>query len=356
MSSGFQVTHHRSSYESLLDPMATAREERDITEDYGSAPADNGFEVICLGETMVMVTPVEPVPLVQGHLFRLEIGGAESTVALYLAELNHQVAWAGRVGADPFGERILLQLADGGVDTRLVRIDDDGWTGVYFKDPGRDGSRVYYYRAGSAASRMSPADLDALPLDTSTLLHFSGITPGLSESCAELALELVRRAQSSRTLLSFDVNYRSGLWPALKAAPILLDLSRRADIVFVGLDEASVLWGTRSPRDVHALIGTDKLVVVKNSAVGATEFDGQTATFVAAPKLDVVEHIGAGDAFAAGFLSAFLRGESPSRRLELGHDLAARSLRSTSDYVSAKELFGVRSSIRSATVGPEPRA
>ncbi len=290
-------------------------------------------QVICLGETMVMVTPREPVPLVDGDLFRLSIGGAESTVALYLAELGHEVAWASLVGADPLGERILATLARAGVDTSLVCRDADARTGVYFKDPSPGGTRVCYYRSDSAASRMAPKDLDALPLDTAALMHFSGITPGLSPSCAELADDLIRRVRGTGTLLSFDVNYRPGAWPAKMAAPVLLELSREVDIVFVGLDEALALWGTRSAHDVRSLIGTNNVLVVKDGAVGATEFNDGAKTFMPALKVEVVEPVGAGDAFAAGFLSALLREEPAAARLGLGHILAARALASTSDYV-----------------------
>lgn len=298
------------------------------------APGTTGRpQVVCLGETMVMVAPREPVPLMDGDLFRLSIGGAESTVALYLAELGHQVAWASRIGGDPLGERMLATLSQAGVDTSLVRRDADARTGVYFKDPGPRATRVYYYRSGSAASRMGPEDLDGLPLATAAVVHFSGITPGLSPSCAELTSDLVRRVRGSGTLLSFDVNYRPGLWPAKTAAPVLLKLSREVDIAFVGLDEALSLWGTRSARDVRSLIGTDNVLVVKDGAVGATEFDGAAETFASALDAEVLEPVGAGDAFAAGFLSALLREQPAAARLSLGHVLAVRALGSTSDYV-----------------------
>ena len=290
-------------------------------------------QILCLGETMVMVTPREPAPLAEADLFRLSVGGAESTVALYLSEMGHDVAWVSRVGADPLGDRILNTLARAGVDTSLVDRDADARTGVYFKDPDPDGTCVYYYRDNSAASRMGLDTLDRLPLTTARLVHFSGITPGLSSSCAELASELVRRAKASGTLLSFDVNYRRGIWSRGVAAPTLLGLSREVDIVFVGLDEAQHLWGTRSADDVRSLVGTANLLIVKDGAVGATEFDGATSTFVPALDVQVVEPVGAGDAFAAGYLSALLGEETPAARLSLGHATAARALVSTHDFV-----------------------
>ncbi len=300
-----------------------------------SSPAP---QILCLGETMVMVTPREPVSLVDGDLFRLSVGGAESTVALYLAEMGHSVAWASRLGADPLGDRILATLGRAGVDTSLVDRDSESCTGVFFKDPGPDGTRVYYYRGASAASRMGPDTLDRLPLSTTRLVHFSGITPGLSASCAELAGDLVRRVRGSGTLLSFDVNYRPGVWSTGAAAPILLGLSREVDIVFVGLDEAQLLWGTRSADDVRSLIGAANVLIVKDSAVGATEFDGVTSIFVPALEVAVMEPVGAGDAFAAGYLSALLQGQTAAARLSLGHATAARALVSTHDFVPRTDL------------------
>ena len=306
-----------------------------------------GPQVICLGEAMVMVTPCEPVSLREADLFRLSVGGAESTVALYLSEMGHRVAWASRVGADPLGDRILAALTSAGVDTSMVDRDAGFPTGVYFKDPGAIGTRVYYYRGGSAASLMGPATLDRLPLATTRLVHFSGITPGLSSACADMASDLVRRAKGSGTLLSFDVNFRPGIWPAATAAPVLRGLCREADIVFVGLDEARLLWGTRSADEVRSVIGTHNTLIVKDGAVGATEFDGASATFVPALEVEVLEPVGAGDAFAAGYLSAFLRNEKPRARLRLGHEVAALALTSTSDFVARTNL-GMATGLRSS--------
>ncbi|HVV14692.1 sugar kinase [Amycolatopsis sp.] len=285
-------------------------------------------EVLCVGETMVLVTPVASEPLAEAGLFRLEVGGAESTVALYLAERGHHAAWASRVGDDPLGGRILDKIRAHGVDTSWVRVDEAAPTGVYFKDPAPEGTRVHYYRAGSAASRLSPDDLAALPMDAG-LLHLTGITPALSESCRALVEAALERPGP----VSFDVNYRPGLWPAGVAAPVLAELARRADIVLVGQDEAETLWGASTPELVREILSGPRRLVVKDGAVGATEFDGAKVTFVPAPVVDVVEPVGAGDAFAAGYLSGVLRGREPAESLALGHALAGRALGSTSDFV-----------------------
>ncbi|KAA9148665.1 sugar kinase [Amycolatopsis acidicola] len=285
-------------------------------------------EVLCIGETMVLVTPVVTEPLAEAELFRLEVGGAESTVALYMAERGHRTAWASRVGDDPLGRRILEKIAGHGVDTSWVRADPGAPTGVYFKDPAPEGTRVHYYRAGSAASRLSPDDLAALPMDAS-LVHLTGITPALSASCRAL----VEAALGRPGLVSFDVNYRPGLWPVGEAAPVLAELARRADIVLVGQDEAETLWGATTPEAVREILpGPDRLVI-KDGAIGATEYHGAKVTFVPAPAVDVVEPVGAGDAFASGYLSGVLRGQAATESLALGHELAGRALGGTGDFV-----------------------
>ncbi|MGY0017846.1 sugar kinase [Streptomyces sp. cg35] len=291
---------------------------------------------VCLGETMAQVTPADGAGLEHSRELRLAVAGAESTVAQYLADLGHRAAWVSRVGDDPFGRRIVTAVASRGVDVSGVRADPDAPTGVYFKDPGPDGTRVHYYRGGSAASRMSPADAGRVDLSGARLLHLTGITPALSEGCAALVRTLMERAAATGTLVSFDVNYRPALWSSAKeAAEELLGLARRADVVLVGRDEGEALWGAPTAEDIRDHLAPCGTLVVKDGPVGATQFDSGAPEFVAAPAVDVVEAVGAGDAFAAGYLSALLHGAPARERLALGHRLAGRTLRSIEDYVPA---------------------
>lgn len=281
---------------------------------------------------MVLITPVDAVALDRAEDCRIDVGGAESTVALYLAEAGRRAAWASRLGDDPLGRRIRQYLDRLGVDTRWVRTSPSAPTGVYFKDPAPGRTAVHYYRKGSAASTMSPEVLDDLPLDTAAVVHVSGINPALSDSCRALMEALVERVAGTPTLLSFDVNYRPGLWPAQEAGPLLLDLVRRADVALVGRDEAEVLWGTTTAELIGELVGPGPVLVVKDGDVGATEIDGDQVTFVPATRVEVVEAVGAGDAFAAGYLDALLAGADPAARLARGHALATRALASTRDF------------------------
>ena len=292
--------------------------------------------LLALGETMALVTPAHAEPLDRAVEMQLTIGGAESNVAMHVAALGIPAAWIGPVGDDALGRRVVHAIAAAGVDTRWVRVDATAPTGVYFKDPGHG---VLYYRRGSAASRMGAEVLDGIPFGRGMILHLSGITPALSPGCAALVAAAIGQAAAAGALVSFDVNHRPALWQPGGAAPALLALARRADLVFVGLDEAQGLWGCDSPAEVRALLPEPETLVVKDGDVGATEFTRDRAggaereTFVPAIPTDVVEAVGAGDAFAAGYLTALLRGGSAPQRLRAGHERAHLVLQSTSDVV-----------------------
>jgi 2-dehydro-3-deoxygluconokinase len=277
---------------------------------------------------MVFVTPTNPESLENAESFRLRVGGAESNVSVHLTQLGHKVAWASAVGKDPLGHRIRTSLEAHGLSTDYLIEDDFAPTGVYFKDPGKS---MYYYRTGSAASKMTSAVANTLPLGNVRIVHLTGITPALSESCLELTHAMATRARENQALVSFDVNYRPALWAKETAQVHLHAIGETVDILFVGLDEADALWGCSTLEGVRELFPSVPYLVIKNDAHGATEFSKSRQVFSPAPETRVVEAVGAGDAFAAGYLSGFLDGLASERRLEKGHARAQTVLQSTSD-------------------------
>lgn len=314
----------------------------------GTAAADP-TEVICLGESMVTFMPSRPGRLADVPSFARTIGGAESNVACALAAAGHRVKWVSRVGADGFGDHLIEAIGAYGVDTSAVGRDPDRPTGIYFRtatDRSTDAHEVAYYRAGSAASAMSPMTLPYAELTGARVLHLSGITAALSADCLALMLELTERREG-RPLVSFDVNHRPGLWRDASGPEVLLELARGADLVFVGEDEAADAWGLNGGAAIREALPEPGVVVVKHGARGATAYTGPApetagglapgraegpadgargAVFAPAPRVDVVAPVGAGDAFAAGFLSGTLR-ELPLRdRLRHGHLMAAAAL------------------------------
>jgi 2-dehydro-3-deoxygluconokinase len=293
--------------------------------------------VVCFGETMGMFTPTSTVPLDTAAGFTLGTGGAESNVAMHLAELGHDVAWASTVGTDPVGTKIINAVHSAGVDTRWVGRTADAPTGLYLKEPDTgSGARVFYYRTGSAASTLKIADAVGWPLAGARWIHTTGITPALSATCSDLVEHVLDSAAAWGASVSFDINFRPGIWSVQQAAPRLLALARKATVVLVGLDEAAVLWGCVTAADVRALLPDLPYLVVKDSSIDATEFalaDGtETITVVPARKVDVVEPVGAGDAFAAGYLSGLIDAHTSTERLERGHSRAAWALGSRDDF------------------------
>ncbi|WSJ47880.1 sugar kinase [Streptomyces sp. NBC_01317] len=316
-----------------------------------TGPVPARVDVVCLGESMVTFLPSRPGRLADVPSFDRAIGGAESNVACALAAAGHAVKWVSRVGADGFGDHLVAAVGAYGVDTSGVRRDPERPTGIYFRtatDRATDAHEVAYYRAGSAASAMSPATVPYRDLWAGRVLHLSGITAALSADCLALMRELTRR-RPGRPLVSFDVNHRPGLWRDGSGAEILLGLARGADLVFVGEDEAAEAWGLRGADAIRAALPEPRTVVVKRGSAGATVLTregedstpysdqdlAQDTTHVTAPDtitdmpalhVDVVAPVGAGDAFAAGFLSATLRGLPAAARLRHGHLMAAATL------------------------------
>lgn len=283
--------------------------------------------VLCIGETMAMVAPTVNTPLVDATSFRMEAGGAESNVAARLVALGHRAIWRSRLGDDPLGARVAQALESAGVETS-IEWDAEHPTGIYVKDPG---AGVFYYRAGSAASHAGPELLDGVDWSEIAIVHISGITPALSDDCYALVEAVFERAQRAGVPVSFDVNHRSALWGPAEGADLLARFARRADIVFVGRDEAEDLWGTTDAASVRALLPEPGVLVVKDGPVGATTFADDVSVFEPAIPVDVVEAVGAGDAFAAGYLAGTLEDAPVAERLRRGHVAAAAALSTTAD-------------------------
>ncbi|WP_194409983.1 sugar kinase [Microbacterium cremeum] len=286
--------------------------------------------LLAAGETMAMVAPVVAEPVADADAFLLDAGGAESNVAAHVAAAGHRALWFSRLGDDALGRRVARQLAARGVDVSRVVFDDRHPTGLYVKDPGNG---VLYFRRGSAASHLDVADADAVSFDGVDVLHVSGITAAISASAAQFLVRVIARARAAGVPVSFDVNHRAPLWSAETAAPVLLALARSADLVFVGRDEAETLWDTATAAEVRALLPHVAELIVKDGDVGATAFAGSDEVFEPALVVEVVEAVGAGDAFAGGYLASLLSGATVAERLRAGHARAARTLQTTTDSI-----------------------
>lgn len=285
--------------------------------------AEGRVDVACVGETMLLLVPDPPASPADAECFRRDIGGAESNVAIGLRRLGRVTSWHSVLGDDAFGDYVYARIADEGVSC-VVRRDAERPTGLYVKELRGETTTVRYYRSGSAAARLVADDVHRVIERAPALVHTSGITPSLSPENREM-IELLWATRPERTTLSFDVNFRPALHGS-DVAPVLLDLADRADLVFCGEDEAAALWGTTSPEQVREMLPGPSTLVVKQGATGATAFGADGRHFHPAPSIDVVEPVGAGDAFASGFIHEHLRGAGGAAALAEGTRLAGAAL------------------------------
>jgi 2-dehydro-3-deoxygluconokinase len=281
--------------------------------------------VLCVGEPLVVLSPEAGRRLDAAESLHVSVGGAEANVAVHLARLGVASRFAGAVGNDPFGWRVQATLAREGVDVSALQFDDTRPTGLYAKDPEPAGTVPYYYRSGSAASALTRVTHGAF--DGVTLVHVSGILASLGPGCRAVVESLVE----GDVPVSFDVNHRPALWPRGEAASVLRELASRAGTVFVGLDEAADLWGCSEAADVRDLFPTNELVV-KDSEHAATAFHADSRVDVSALDVVVVEPVGAGDAFAAGYLSVRATGGGVAQALRTGHAVASTALVASDDH------------------------
>lgn len=301
--------------------------------------------VVTFGETMALMRADQPGSLAHVAGMSVGIGGAESNVAVALQRLGVSVAWIGRVGADSLGDRIVRELRGEGI--QVVPISDPGApTGLMLKERRTtDSVRVWYYRSGSAGSRLAPADLPTELIEGARVLHVTGITPALSASAAAATHHAVDRAKDAGVLVSFDLNYRSALWSPETAAPELRRLAAKADIVFAGDDEAAIAVGAANDPDILltrlAELGPREVVLKRGSKGSMCVVDGIRSS-ADAVRIRPTDTVGAGDAFVAGYLSAMLRDEAAPERLALANRVGAFACMVPGDWEGAPRPHELR--------------
>ena len=275
-------------------------------------------DVITMGETMALMKAATPGPLAHAGSLELGMGGAETNFAIALKRLGTSVTWLGRVGQDSLGDLVLREVAAEGVTTLGIR-DAGAPTGLMIKERRTlEHLKVWYYRSGSAGSRLAPEDVPVHIIQNAKLLHLTGITPALSESAREAAQYAVSVAREAGVTVSFDLNYRAALWTEDQAGPAFRAFIEQADIVFAGDDEAGIAvgHGSESLELAHriAAMGPGQ-VVIKNGPQGCVAVINGTEYRQEAVRINAVDTVGAGDAFVAGYISDLLAGAPVEDRL-----------------------------------------
>lgn len=306
------------------------------------------YDLVSFGETMIRLTAAGRRRLEDAEQLEVTIGGTESNVSVALARLGRRVAWLSALPDNPLGRRITSELRQHGVDTSQVIEQQDARAGVYFMDVGSRPrpTRVIYDRKDSAVARLDPDAVDPAIVTRSRALHLTGITPALSGNCAEICNRLAGAATEAGTPVIFDVNYRFLLWSPPEAREGLAPLLERATLVFCGASDAATIWGLDGTGEEvgRALLDrtSAEMVAVTMGDAGVCAVGRDGSIFRQdSMQVDTVDAVGAGDAFAAGFLDRWLDapGDIP-RALQSGIALASLKMTVPGDLaiVTRQEL------------------
>lgn len=259
---------------------------------------------------MALLMPEEHKPIERSSSLELSFGGAESNVAIGLARLGVSVGWCGILGADPYGSLILKTLRGEGVDVSRAKLSDQAPTGTMLREHVAGKLAVHYFRKHSAASQMQPSDLDEQYIRNAKILHITGITPALSESCLATMKHAIAIAKDAGVKISFDPNLRLKLWSVEEARAVLLPIAAEADIFLPGWDELQLLYNTSDYEEVKRQLRTLQAVsIIKGKDDATVILEKDTETVVPFYKADhVVDTVGAGDGFCAGLLAGIAKG------------------------------------------------
>lgn len=291
----------------------------------------NRYDVVTLGESMLRLTPPGYLRIEQTRSFDIWVGGTESNTAVGLARLGMNVAWLSRLPASPLGRYISNRIAQYGVDVSQVVWSQDERLGIYFHEKAIDprASEIIYDRRDSAMSRMQPGDLpdELFQAGAADLLHTTGITLAISDTAQATVHAAMRHARAAGWRISFDINYRSKLWSGAEAAKGCQQAMQLADVIFCPLDDYGNLYGDANADT--ALLGLAErfpnTLIVMTLGVDGAIARTTTGEIFRQPAIlaGEVGRIGGGDAFAAGFLYAWLRHDDVELGLKWGAAMSA---------------------------------
>jgi 2-dehydro-3-deoxygluconokinase len=290
-----------------------------------------GYDLVGIGEFMLRLAARPPRRLEQADVLDVVVGGAEANVAAACARLGLSTAVISAVPDNAWGARCLRELAWHGVATHGIICRPGSRLGVYFLEYGTGPRpvRIIYDRRDSAFAGLVASEADWSLVRGARILHLTGITPALGDGPREVIRTAMREAAAAGVPVSFDINYRSRLWGPAEARAFLLEILPGVRYLFVGSDDAETVFGLSGPAN-SVLDGLRRLAPA--AAVALTLGQAGSAVWaqgaIVQPSrlytvADVVDRLGAGDAYAAGFLWAVLTGRSPQQAIDAATALAA---------------------------------
>jgi 2-dehydro-3-deoxygluconokinase len=286
------------------------------------------MDLVTFGEAMVRLTPPNFQRLEQARSFDAYVGGGELNVAVAAARLGVTSRWVSRLPENPLGHMIANHAREQGVDVHVEWTADDR-AGLYFAELGAAprASSVLYDRTQSAISRITPGSIDWPSVFVGARwFHVSGITPALSESASDVTREALIAARKAGLTVSYDLNYRSKLWSTEQARAVQEPLMEHVDVLITTEEDTRLVFGIGAEaRDsyeqvdaesyAHVARALEKKFDLRAVAVTLREnprvlLNSWSAIVAAAGKIhrapryevEVVDRIGAGDAFSGGLI------------------------------------------------------
>ena len=273
-------------------------------------------KVVAIGESMIRLGTPPGRALEETDMLQVYVAGAESNVAIGLSRLGVSTGWISCLVDNSIGRRIANVVRGQGVDVSGVIWKPTGRNGLYFIELGSAprASKVIYDRAGSAFALLDKDEVNWSLLHGAQVVHLTGITPALSQHCRELIEHAADKAREFGLALSFDVNYRARLWTPSAARHFLESYLPKVDVLFCSRRDARLIFGVEGTAEEVLAQFRDKfrnrVIVITDEARGSVARDGDETWSIRAPVVDVVDRIGAGDAFVAGFLYGYLNSDA----------------------------------------------
>jgi 2-dehydro-3-deoxygluconokinase len=271
--------------------------------------------VVTVGETMLRLSPVDVSVIEEADKLYAHVAGAESNVAVALARMGIESGWVSKLVRNPSGNMIANRIRQHNVDVSKVVWSEEGRNGLFYVEFGSEPrpTKVVYDRSHSAFTSLVGDEINWNYLLGSELIHLTGITPALGEKSEKLVLEIIKKAREKGCTLSFDVNYRNKLWAAEAAKEVLSKIIHGLNILICSVNDAKLVFGYAdlSPEEMAKEFYKaykNEIVVITLGENGALAYDGENTYKQDAFKTDIVDRIGRGDAFTAGFLYGYLTG------------------------------------------------
>ena len=316
------------------------------------------FDVTTIGSTLLRLSVPAGERLETATSYSVHTAGTEANTMVALSRMGLKTCWVSRLKRDVIGDRISSEIRSHGVDTTRVIWTDKDRNEIFFVEYGASprGIQVVYDRSNSALSKIRFDDVDRGYLLDTRIFHITGILPALSERCRQTSEEAVNAASAEKIKISFDVNYRKKLWSPQKAAKTLTPLMERCDILFLTREDATDLFHLSGTPDRMVQTAYERfqpeICIMTLGGEGGLAFDCKQLYKSPAYDVEILDRLGAGDSFTAGFLWGYLEG-SIQQGMDYGSAMAALKLGIKGDYLisNREEVLGLINATGGREVG-----